>query len=100
MNIPRFTEAADERARQYVEPAMRGDVDAAMRLVFALGNSKRGDFAVGMWRVKVDRAAYRAFLGAAWELDHAHVIAYAETRRSLAAMFKYAKFDIPASLGD
>jgi len=52
-----------------------------------------------MWEYKVEREAYRAFLGATWEHDHRHVIAAAGTRRRLAAMFRYAAFPIPAHIG-
>jgi hypothetical protein len=93
-------ELAEPWAKEYVEAAFRGDAEAALGLVCALGNENRGSFAVGMWAAKVDRAAFRPFLNLAWEHDHLHVINAAGTKRKLAAMFRYAEFEIPASLGD
>jgi hypothetical protein len=89
---------AESYALQYVEPAFNGDVQAAGSLAQALGNDKRGTVAVTMWRAKVERRAFRAFLAAAWEHDYAYIISAAETRRRLAAMFSYAEFSLPTHL--
>lgn len=85
-------------AYQHVRPTFAGDAGAAFGLYVALGNAKRGEVAVVLWRAKIPQPAFRAFLAGAWEHDHRHVIAAAETRRRLAAMFRYAAFPLPDEL--
>ena len=83
-----------------MDAAFDGDVDAAFSLSCTLNNSKRGLMAVAMWRGKVPRAAFRAFLSSVWNHDHREVIEAAETRRTLGHMFRYAAFPLPAELPD
>jgi hypothetical protein len=85
----------DPWAVRYVEPAFSGDPEAALCLAAALSNDKRGAVAVAMWEAKIPRPAFRAYLGGAWNHDHAWVIGAAGTRRRLAAMFRYAAFPLP-----
>lgn len=80
--------------------AFDGDAEAAFSLSCALENHKRGAVAVAMWRAKVPVEAFRAYLSAVWGHDHRYVIEAAETRRTLAYMFRYAAFPLPAELPD
>lgn len=98
--IRQTVQIAEPWALDYVEPSFHGSPDAALALCVALSNQKRGLVARLMWSAKVPRDAYRVFLGGAWEHDHRHVISAAETRRRLAAMFRYAEFPIPTTLGE
>lgn len=91
---------AEDRAVQYVEDAFHGDIEATEKLIFALGSSNRGEFSVLMYRARIDREAYRVFLEEAWNHDHDHVVSAAGARKTLKAMFKYAQFGIPESLGE
>ncbi|MEJ5896707.1 hypothetical protein WIT60_07595 [Aquabacterium sp. G14] len=85
---------------EHVEAAFDGDVEAAISLSVALNNSKRGAVAVAMWRAKVKPDAFREYFASVWEHDHRHVIAAAESRRTLGHMFRYAAFPMPAELPD
>ena len=85
---------------EHAASAFDGDVDAAFSLSVALRNELRGVVAVAMWRAKVPKPAYRAFLGPAWDHDHREVEAAAQNRRTLAYMFRYAAFELPAELPD
>jgi hypothetical protein len=89
---------ADPWAKRYVAAAFAGDVNAAFSLFAALSNEKRGEVARAMWLAKVPRPAFREYLGGAWDHDHQHVIAAAQSRRRLAAMFRYAEFPVPAEM--
>jgi hypothetical protein len=90
-------QVAESFSLPYVDRAFDGDIEAAKYLVTSLGNNKRGFVAVAMWLAKVERPAFRSFLSAVWEHDHAHLIAAANTRR-LTAMFRYADFPLPPHL--
>lgn len=85
---------------EYAAQAFDGDIEAAFSLCVALRNELRGAVAVAMWRAKVPRPAYRAFLSSAWMHDHREVEAAAQNRRTLAFMFRYAAFELPAELPD
>ena len=87
-------------ASKHVEPAFNGDVDAAFSLSIALPDADRGAVAVGMWRAKVPREAFRAYFSCVWMHDHRHVIEAAQTRRRLAYLFRYAAFPLPDALPD
>lgn len=93
-------ETAESWAIEYVRPAFAGDVKAAMSLSGTLGNANRGFAAVAMWRARIPHPAFRAFLANVWDHDHRYLIAAAQTRRRLAAMFRYAAFPMPAELPD
>jgi len=84
----------DPWARQYVAPALAGDIDAASALSVALSNAKRGHVVVAFWRAGAPREAFRTLLGAVWNHDHAELIAAAATRRRLRSLFRYAQFDM------
>lgn len=85
---------------KHARAAFDGDVEAASDLSCALENHKRGAVAVAMWRAKVPVEAFRAYLSAVWGHDHRYVIEAAKTRRTLAYMFRYAAFPLPAELPD
>ena len=85
---------------KYARPAFDGDIDAASMLSVALENHKRGVVAVAMWRCKVPREAFRKYFSSVWMHDHREVEAAAQTRRTLAYMFRYAAFTLPAELPD
>ena len=85
---------------EHARAAFDGDVEASHSLAFALQNSKRGVIAVAMWRAKVKREAFRNYFSSVWGHDHRHVINAAQTRRTLAHMFRYAAFPLPAELPD
>lgn len=85
-------------AEKYVVPAFAGDVDAAGGLAAALTNAERGAVAVLMWRCRVPVVAFREFFRAVWQHDHREVIEAARGRRTLAALFRYAAFTLPAEL--
>lgn len=85
---------------KYMDAAFDGDVKAAMSLSVSLNNDMRGHMAVAMWRAKVTKEAFRAYLTSAWDHDHREVIEAAETRRTLSYMFRYASFPLPAELPD
>jgi hypothetical protein len=83
-------------AVEYVEPAVRGDVDAAESLSAAAGNENRGRLAVHLLQAGTPKEAYRVFLSAAWDHDHHHVRNCAGS--ILESMFTYAAFPLPDSL--
>jgi hypothetical protein len=85
---------------KHARAAFDGDTDAAFSLSVALGNYKRGVVAVAMWRAKVPVEAFRAYFSSVWDHDHRHVIDAAISRRTLAHMFRYAAFPLPAELPD
>lgn len=80
---------------EYLKPALAGNAEAATNLIFAAKNNQRGILAVDYWRMKAPRDAYRGLLQAAWEHDHREVMR-ATGRRTLRAMFRYARYEIPA----
>jgi len=82
-------------AVRHVAPALAGDVDAAASLAVAVSNAKRGIVAVMFWQAKVSVPAFATLLISVWDHDHQELIAAAETRRRLRAMFRYAKYQIP-----
>lgn len=84
---------ADPWARQYVAPALAGDIDAAFALSVALSNPKRGNMVVAFWRAGAPREAFRTLLRTVWNHDHAELIVAAATRHRLRALFRYAQFD-------
>ncbi len=94
----KLEESVEPWAKEYVRPAFDGDPKAAFSLCAALGNENRGAVAVVLWRSQVQREAFRRFFASAWDHDHKYVIAAAGTRRSLAAMFRYAAFPLPDEL--
>jgi hypothetical protein len=94
----RVEQYADECAKRYVAPAFQGDVEAASFLAAALSNAKRGAVALAMWQAKVPQEAFRAYLCSVWLHDHQYVVAAAQTRRRLACMFRYARFELPSAL--
>lgn len=81
-----------------MESAFDGDPEAARILSVTLRNDRRGHMAVAMWRAKVSKEAFREYFSSAWDHDHRHVIHAAETRRTLACLFRYAAFPLPAEL--
>ena len=85
---------------KHARAAFDGDVEAALDLACALENHKRGYVAVAMWRCKVPIEAFRVYLRMTWDHDHRYVIEAAQTRRTLAYMFRYAAFPLPAELPD
>lgn len=85
---------------KHARAAFYGDVEAAFRLSCALNNDKRGIVAVSMWQCKVKKEAFRAYFSSVWSHDHREVIEAAQTRRTLAYMFRYAAFPLPAELPD
>jgi hypothetical protein len=85
-------------AEKYVVPAFAGDVDAALSLAVALTNAERGAVAVLMWRCRVPVGAFREFFSTVWRHDHREVIETARNPRTLAALFRYAAFTLPAEL--
>lgn len=95
-----FEKNAYPHELKYARPAFDGDVDAASMLSGTLENHKRGEVAVAMWRCKVPREAFRAYFSPVWMHDHREVEAAAKTRRTLAYMFRYAAFPLPAELPD
>lgn len=100
LTLQRLSEICAPHEWEHVEAAFDGDADAAFSLSVALSNSKRGAVAVAMWRAKVEREAFRAYFESVWGHDHRHVIAAAESRRTLGHMFRYAAFAMPAELPD
>lgn len=100
LTLQRLSEICAPHEWEHVEAAFDGDADAADALSVALSNSKRGAVAVAMWRAKVEREAFRAYFESVWVHDHRHVIAAAESRRTLGHMFRYAAFPMPAELPD
>jgi hypothetical protein len=85
---------------EHAQAAFDGDEDDAFSLSVALNNGRRGDVAVAMWRAKVPKEAFRAYLASVWDYDHRYVIGAAGTRRTLAYMFRYAAFPLPTELPD
>ncbi len=82
-----------------IRAAFDGDVEAAEGLAMSsLSSADRGLVAVLMWRTKVPRPAFAAYLEQVWLFNHLNVKQAAGTRRSLAAMFRYAAFPIPDHL--
>ena len=100
VTLARMAEICEPFEIKYVQAAFDGDEDAAFSLSVALSNDKRGAVAVAMWRAKVRREAFRKFFSSVWNHDHRHVIAAAQTRRTLSYMFRYAAFPIPDEVPD
>lgn len=100
VTLARMAEICEPFEIKYVQAAFDGDEDAAFSLSVALSNDKRGAVAVAMWRAKVRREAFRKFFSSVWNHDHRHVIAAAQTRRTLSYMFRYAAFPLPADMPD
>lgn len=98
--LQRLKEICQPFEWRHAASAFGGDVDAAMSLCVELPNELLGAVAVAMWRTKVPRPAYRAFFGNAWRREHREVEAAAQNRRTLAYMFRYAAFELPAELPD
>lgn len=98
--LARMAEICEPHEFKYARAAFDGDVDAAESLTVALRNDLRGEVAVAMWRSKVPKEAFRAYLSSTWGHDHQYVVAAAETRRTLGYMFRYAAFPVPAELPD
>lgn len=93
-----LTEVLPSYAARWLKPTFRGDVNAASYLCDALPSYQRGLVARALWSAKVPVVAYQAYLGAAWDHDHAEVIAAAETRHRLGFMFRYAAFVLPLDM--
>lgn len=90
-------EAIKPRIAEEAEAAFHdGCPDAAFELSCSLENHNRGTVAVMMWRARIEREAFRAYFASVWSHDHRYVIHAAQTRRRLAAMFRYAAFEPPA----
>lgn len=85
---------------RYAQAAFDGDVEAAGMLAVSLKNDKRGAVLVALWRAKVRREAFREYFISAWEHDYGWVVDAAKNRRTLAHMFRYAAFPLPADLPD
>lgn len=94
----RVEEFAEPWAVRHVRPTFDGDAEAALSLSIALGNEKRGIVAVILWKARLPRPAFRAYLANVWGHDHSNLIAAAGTRRTLSAMFRYAEFALPNDL--
>lgn len=86
------------RVATCAQAAFDGDSEAALELFCGLRNHNRGAVAVMMWRGGVEREAFRTYFASAWDHDHLYVIRAAKTRRTLAAMFRYAAFPKPPNL--
>ena len=95
-----FEKHAYPHEAKHARAAFDGDVEAAFLLSCTLENHKRGAVAVAMWRAKVPAEAFGAYFNSVWRHDHLHVIAAAKTRSTLAYMFRYAAFPLPAELPD
>lgn len=91
-------EGANPSVAHVVRAAFDGNVEAAFELSCCLENHNRGTVAVMMWRGRVKREAFRAYFASVWNHDHRYVIQAAKTRRTLAAMFRYAEFPKPADI--
>lgn len=90
-------------AQQSAESLLRafaGDLEAAEVLGALLDSCEGGVVAYAMWKAKVPRDVFRAYLGYVWAHGHLYVIKAAQTRRRLAAMFSYAEFPEPPHLPD
>ena len=85
-------ERLEECALPYLAGALSGDIESAEQLIVAAGNENRGRLAVALWRCRIAPVAYRKILSGAWAGDHGPVIRYANHRRTLHAMFRYAAF--------
>ncbi|MBK9442039.1 MAG: hypothetical protein IPN53_12290 [Comamonadaceae bacterium] len=96
----RLAEICQPFEYEFARAAFDGDMEAACQLSFRLNNDKRGAVAVAMWRAKVPANAFREYLLPVWDHDHRHLIEAAKTRRTLAYMFRYAAFPMPAELPD
>lgn len=92
--LARVRQIADEWAVPFVDPAFRGNVEAAQSLACGLSNEKRGLVAIAMWRVKAPADAFRAYLKEIWLHDHDQLVIYAGRQR-LHAMFRYAGLPRP-----
>jgi len=91
-------EGTNPSVARSVQAAFDGDVGAARCLSVALADHNRGTVALMMWRGRVKREAFRDYFASVWDHDHRHIISAAKTRRTLAAMFRYADFQKPADM--
>ncbi len=91
-------EGTNPAIAESAQAAFDGDIEAASSLSIFLENHNRGTVALMMWRGRVKREAFRAYFSSVWDHDHRHVIRAAKTRRTLAAMFRYADFPKPADM--
>lgn len=83
-------------AVKYLQQTFDGDAESAESLSCALGNELRGAVAVELWKARIPRAAFRAFLASVWDHDHHHLMSAVGSRRRLGALFRYAAFKLPA----
>jgi hypothetical protein len=77
----------------HVAPAMAGNIQAAAHLAHAVSNEKRGIVVVEFWKARAPAPAFRELLHEVWLHEHREVIYASRTRRTLRAMFNYARFD-------
>ena len=91
-------EGTNPSVARSVQAAFDGDAGAARCLSVALADHNRGTVALMMWRGRVKREAFRDYFASVWDHDHRHIISAAKTRRTLAAMFRYADFQKPANI--
>lgn len=83
----------DPWAREWVGPAMDGDVDAAFSLICAVQSAKRGEVARGLWHARIPRPAFQCVLNQVWSHDHRELLVSVPARQQLRAMFTYARFE-------
>ncbi len=95
--LPKYIHPAD---MEIARAAFHGDAEAAFILSCSLESNMLGVVAVSMWRCKVPKEAFGAYLRSVWGHDHREVIWAADSRRTLAYMFRYAAFPLPAELPD
>lgn len=91
MTLEELTPAWGQR---HVAGTLAGDPEAAESLFTAMGAAQRGKAAMVLRGMGIPAPAYRAFLRAAWQHDHQHVMAVAGP--ALLDLFRYAAFDAGA----
>ena len=85
----------------HLDSAVAGDAEEASMLAgCAAPNEWRGIIAVTFYLLRVPNPAFREALLCVWEHDHRELIAAAETRNRLRAMFRYADYPAPSFLPD
>lgn len=84
-------ELAPAWGQDHIAGTLAGDPEAASSLFTAMSNDQRGEAAIVLWEMGIPVSAYQAFLKAAWQHDHLHVMAAAGP--TLPDLFKHAAFD-------
>lgn len=100
--LDRFIEwgraSANQNARSFVRPAVRGDERAVKELSDRLTHDERVSFTLEMYRVNVPLRLYRYFLRESWTRSWYRLLG-AAGHEAVIQMFRDASFALPSHIG-